>query len=222
MTLPLQVVQAIIRRVPAVMPHLSHETKSALKAAPGYEGIRNTYWAEIYDAVWEYLTGSQAVTSFRNRMSRAMSDAFVSGAELGYEDGGGTLPMDEDTLAWLAGEQTAELGHISDLFDRLREEWDGIDPITEAFARADGYADHLDAIYSEAKLRGAGNKMLTFDGNDGKESCPECKKLKGERHRASWWVSHGLIPGPGNSNFTCNGYNCEHRLFDDDGNEWTE
>jgi hypothetical protein len=215
------IIKAIIRRVPAVLPHLSQETRAALKAAPGYDGIRNTYWAEIYDAVYDYLTGNQPVTSFRNSMSRAMSDAFVSAAELGYEDGGGTLPMDDETLAWLAGEQSAEFGFIADLFSRLKEEWDGIDPITEAFARADGYTDKLDTILGEAKLRGAGNEMLTFDGSDGKESCPECVKLKGQRHRASWWVSHGLIPGAGNENFTCKGYNCEHHLYDDKGNEWT-
>jgi hypothetical protein len=88
-------------------------------------------------------------------------------------------------------------------------------------SRAEGYANRLDGLYAEAKTRAAGNKMLTFDGSDGKESCPECKKMKGKRHRAKWWVENGLIPGPGNTNYTCNGFNCEHRLYDDEGNEWT-
>ena len=213
MTLSLSVIQAVIRHVPSVIPYLSPATRDALKAAPGYEGVRNTYWAIIYDAVEQYLTGNQPITSFRNAMKKGAADAFISAAEIGYEAGGGELPMDDDTLAWLGEQQTNEFGHIDDLFMRLRAEWDGIDPIHEAFARADGYSATVDAIYAEAKMRGSDNITLEFGGDDGKESCPDCQRMKGKRHKISYILAHNLKPAPGNDAYQCKGYNCAHYWF---------
>ena len=212
MTTP-HVINAVIRAVPEVIPHLTEETWAVFRAAGGYDGIRNTYWSIIYDAVYNYLTGTQSVTSFRNEMKKGMVDAFVQAAELGYEDAGGTLPLDEETLAWLGDAQSAEMGHIDDLFARLKQEWDGIDPINEAFARADGYAATLDAIFNMAKLRGSDNILLEFGGEDGAESCPECKDLKGTKALKNYVIEHDLFPRPGNENFTCKGYECLHFWF---------
>jgi hypothetical protein len=218
---PARILQAVAQAVPAVIPYLNDETKAAIKAADGYPGVRSDYYHAVYDEVYGYLTGNRPVTTFVQRLVTAAASAFINAAEIGYQDGGATLPLDDETAAWLRAATDSEFQHIDTLFERLSQEWEGIDPATEATARAEGYIQHLDTILSEAKVRAAGNKMLTFDGDDGKESCPECKKLKGKRHRASWWISNGLIPGPGNENFTCNGYNCEHRLFDDEGNEYS-
>jgi len=212
-TLSLQILKAVIRRVPSVIPHLSQETRGVLKAALGYEGIRNTYWAIIYDAVYDYLTGNQPVTTFKNAMKRGMVDAFLGAAEIGYEAGGGELPFDNDTLVWLGGAQEQEFGHIDDLFSRLKEDWDGIDPIHEAFARADGYTMTLDALYAEAKMRGSENVTLEFGGEDGAESCPECQAMKGKRHRIKYILENNLIPKPGNDTYSCKGYRCEHYWF---------
>lgn len=218
MTDTARIIHTIAKRIPAVIPHLNANALQAVKVG-GYQGIRGTYWAEIYDSVYDYLVSDRPVTSYRNKMSKAMVDAFVQAAEMGYEDGGGSLPMDDETLNWLGAAQTTELGHIADLFNRLKIEWDGLDAINEAYARADGYASTLDQIFSEAKMRGAGNKMLTFVGSDGKESCKDCQRMKGQRHRASWWVKNDLIPG--SSKYECGGWNCEHILVDDNGIEFT-
>jgi hypothetical protein len=216
-----RIIATLIRAVPVVLPHLSADTWQAFKAAPGYEGVRNTYWAVVYDAVYDYLTGSQPITSFRNAMQRGMADAFIGAAEIGYEAGGGELPFDEDTLAWLGAEQTAELGHIADLFARLKEEWDGIDPISEAFARADGYAGHLDAIYGEAKMRGSKNVTVTWHLGQTEKHCPTCAGLDGQKHRLSWFISRDYIPRKPGAAMVCNGYNCDCRFTDKDGNEYT-
>lgn len=57
------------------------------------------------------------------------------------------------------------------------------------------------------------NEIVIFGGPSGKESCPECTSLMGERHRRSWFAERGLVPGiPGNLNFTCGGWACEHSL----------
>ena len=87
--------------------------------------------------------------------------------------------------------------------------------------RAEGYARTLDGIYSEGKIRGAKNKMLTFGGDDGEESCKTCQKYKGQRHRASWWVKRDLIIYRGNMNYECGCWQCQHYFFDDSGNVYT-
>ncbi len=205
-----KIIATVIRAVPHTLPYLTPETWAVFRAAGGFDGIRNTYWAIIYDAVYDYLTGTQSVTTFKNAMKKGMVDAFVQAAELGYEDAGGELPMDSETLAWLGDAQSSELTNIDNLFSRLKQEWDGLDPINEAFARADGYVATVDAIYAQAKLRGSDNVLLEFTGDDGEESCDECKDLKGTKTLKQYILDHNLIPAPGNDAFTCQGYNCHH------------
>jgi hypothetical protein len=193
-----------------VLPYLSDK---ALKAVGGYQGIRDEYFIVVYDAVQEYLESSRPVTAFSNRMREAMSGAFYDAAYLGYEEASGDAQPDADTLAWLNGRIAEERGNIVDLFARLKQEADP-DSIHEAQARADGYSRTLDGIYNEAKMRGSKNKTLEFVGDDGEESCPECSSLKGKRHKISWILANGMIPRPGNDNFTCKGYRCQHFWID--------
>lgn len=192
-----------------------------------YSDVRATYWAEVYDAVYEYLTteGSR-ITAYKNRIKKAMANAFNLTGEIAYEDGGNKLPMDPDTQSWLASKQAAEFAYIDVLFESLRalrkdEEFNPLtDAISEAFTRADGYAKTLDGVYSNIKVMSSGSKMLTLVGKDGLQSCPECQKYKGQRHRASWWVGHNLVPGKGSA-YSCGGWNCFHVLVDDNGMLYT-
>lgn len=209
-------IREAVKALPALLAHLS---PVSIKALGGYEGIRNDYWAEVYDAVEGYLTGNRPITSFRNGMWNAMNSAFQTAFEMGYVDGGGEVPVDAKAQAWLDGMIAQEKGFISGLFADLRDYWSDKDAIAEAFARADGYASTLDQIYNTGKTFGAANKMLTMTGSDGKESCKDCQRLKGQRHRASWWAENNLIPG--SSAYECGGWNCEHILVDDDGVEFT-
>lgn len=204
------VIAAVLRAVPKVAPLLTHETWAVFRAAGGYEGVRNTYWAIIYDAVYDYLTGDKPATSFKNAVKKGVVEAFGSAVDMGYEESGGDLPLDSDTLAWLNDQVDVEFGHVDDLFSRLKKEWDGLDPINEAFARADGYARTLDAIYAEARMRGAKEATAEFVGDDGAESCEDCKKMKGKRHKLSYIIANNLIPRPGNDAYECKGYHCEH------------
>ena len=193
----------------------------SMKQIGEYSSIRNELWIVIYDNVYNYLTSTQYVVSFNNVVGVAIGKAYIEAAELGYVDGGGSLPLDEDTLAWAQAETSAQLAYIDSLFStlkQLRREGD-FDAVHEAFKHADGYTNSLDALYNGAKVAGAGNKMLTFEGSDGRESCRDCQNYKGKRHRASWWQSHNAVPP--SRDFECGGYHCDHRLFDDDGDEFT-
>lgn len=186
--------------------------------------IRNEYRTRLYSAFLQYLDGGN-LTATKNTAKRAVADGYLNAGELGYQDGGGTLPLDDAASAWLESRREAEFANIDNLFRQLKElrndeEFTNDDKFTIANTRADGYTATLDSIYNEAKVRGLGNKMLTFGGQDGHAPdfpCPECKKLKGQRHRASWWVRRGYVPFPGNPNFTCGNWKCRHFMFDDDG-----
>jgi hypothetical protein len=201
---------------------------AARLAVGDYAPIRAAYRSEIWGCVEEYLTTEGArVTKYRNQFMQAVSYAFDQAAKQGWADGGGgTWPKDADKedLAWETERLNEELGHVEKLFQTLKElKADGPDSYEgESDKRADGYARTLDAIYSEAKIRAAKNTMLTFGGEDGQESCKTCQKWKAKRHKASFWLKRGLIPGqPGNVNFECGGWQCMHILYDDQGKVFT-
>lgn len=201
---------------------LAHYIKSlASKADTGYAAIKNTMWAAIYDNVYGYLTSNSPVTNFKNTISTAISAAYIYASESAWIDGGGELPLDDDTLSWAKAEMDAQLLYVDSLFDTLKQlrKEDDMDPIHEAFARATGYANSLDSYYNYIKTAAYGNRMLTFVGSDGRESCKDCSRMKGQRKRASWWVAHDMVPP--SRNFECKGYNCDHYLIDDAGNIFT-
>jgi hypothetical protein len=212
MGLTSQILATVVRAVPAVLPHLSEDTIKALGQA-SYEGVRATYWLAIYDAVQGYLTSEGRVTSFRASAQRAMVEAFGSATDAAYVEGGGELPLDDDTLAWFNGRVSQETGFIDQLFDGLREKRGDVSAEAEAEARAEAYSRTLDGIFAEAKMRGSENITLEFGGDDGKESCPDCQRMKGKRHKISYILAHDLIPKPGNNTYRCNGYNCDHYWF---------
>ena len=190
-----------------------------------YGGLRSEYFMATAGTIREYLyTEGANQARFTTRFRAFIVEYFPQAFEMGLVDGGGAMPLEPDELDWLNSRIEQERGHASVLFVKLKElktlakeEGTGVfEGVPEA--HGEGYCRTLDAIYSEGKIRGAKNKMLTFGGKSGQESCPECHKLMGQRHRAKWWVAKGLIPGqPGNTNFTCGGWQCEHTLFDDFG-----
>lgn len=190
-----------------------------------YSAIRGEYWAKVYDVVYGYLSSANAITQYKNTHKRAMLEAFADAANQGWADGfpmdKEVPPMDETAREMITVEQNAESANIDVLWARLSElRKDGeFDPISEAYARADGYSKTLDRIYNEFKTRAAGATMLTFVGDDGAESCADCKKYKGKRHKASWWVSHNAVPP--NRDFVCKGYRCMHVLVNDRGELFT-
>lgn len=218
--LPALLIQAV-KTVPDVWEHLSSAARSFyLKQFGSYPALRNDYWVRIYDAVDTYLNSDRPITLYRNSACNMASDYFQEAAEMGYVDGGAELPLDAKTQGLIDARIAEEIGHVNQLFAGLRDNAIA-NYEDEAQSRANGYADGLDSIYNLGKLCADGNQMLTFTGDDGNESCFDCQRLKGERHRASWWVDNDLIPGPGNDNYACNGYNCSHILVDDEGNQFT-
>lgn len=212
-------------RVTHTLPESKKKDDGMIKVR-AYDGdfssIRDQYYEATYTVVRDYLKSSDRATSYKSAMSRNVVEAFGPAAEQGYRDGGSEPPLEDDVNDWLTAAQSSELANVGSLFVSLKMLRDGseegeLDADSEAEARASGYASTLDYIYNTAVLYGSGNKMLTFTGSDGTESCSSCKSLKGQRHKASWWIAHDSVP-PSGSNLECSaGGKCEHILEDDNG-----
>lgn len=189
-----------------------------------YNPVRQELWASVYDAVWGFMNSKSQTGTYASPVATAIAKAYISTSDIAYLDGGGSLPLDEDTLALAKSYMNAQLGYVDSLFEtlkQLRKEGD-FDAISIAFQKANQWSDSLDGFYNIIKLKGAGNKMLTFTKmRNTKESCDDCKKLRGQRHRASWWISHEYVP-PKGANLACSaGGHCGDALVDDSGNEFT-
>ena len=196
-----------------------------------YSSVRQEYQLSFAGIITEYLYADRATRSvYADKLKRIVVNYFSYAFEAGWEDGGGNAAdIPAKDLSWLLDKKNAEYGFIDLLMYSLKEvranledipvgEWpDIIDQRTE------GYLKTLDGIYSEGKVRGAKSDIsLTFVGPDGQENCPTCAKWKNKRHRKSFWLKRGLVPGqPGNPNFECRGYNCAHYLADDQGERYT-
>lgn len=214
----LDIARDVVKAVPEVVQYLTPQTKAAVL---GYEGIRTEYWGVIYDNVEGYLTGSQPVTGFRNRTATAMSEAFTAAVYEAWYQTGAELPLTDDVTAWMSEQIGAERQNIDGMFERLKKEWEGIDPITEANARAEGYARTLDAMYGEAKLRAMKNQMVTWHLGATEKHCDTCVKLAGKKHKISYLIANNYIPRKPGAGMDCNGFNCDCRIVDKNGNEVT-
>jgi hypothetical protein len=194
----------------------------ALKAGD-YSAIRNQFYNAVERTVSAFLNSNgQPGTSARS-MSTALSLAYIDTADTAYVDGGGSLPLDEDTAAWARGQLDAQFGYVDSLFQTLktlRKDGD-FDASTEAERRAILWASALDGFYNAVKMLGAGNKMLTWHLGNTEKHCATCSKLDGGRHRASWYTARGYTPRKPGSNTDCGGYNCDCSLTDDEGNDFT-
>jgi hypothetical protein len=85
-------------------------------------------------------------------------------------------------------------------------------------ARIEAWVSSLRNFGEAGKLYALGNIFLTFDGEDGKESCEDCQRLKGQRHKRNWWSDRNLLERNGNQNYECGRWDpCQHSFRDDKG-----
>lgn len=220
-----------IELVPEVVPLLSERAreyvnaeyyppKPAIKSVGDFTAISQTYHDTITRLLIAFFEGGNLVSA-RNSFKTAMSTAFVDAFETGWIDGGSELPADEAANDWLVSRQDAEFGNISMLFEnakalRKEEDFDYFSWITQ---RADGYTRTLKEVYNNAMLRAMKDQIVTFTGDDGAESCDTCQKLKGKRHKISWFIARDYVP-PYGSSLECHmGGRCQHGLMNDKG-EW--
>ena len=187
----------------------------------GYMTIRGEYQREVYRRVDTFLTTNQKPKEFKIYLVAAMLLYFGRASDdawLSMEDNGA---MDQDTRLWLEAQQNAETAYIENLGNSLDEirKAGNFDAKTIAAQRADGYTKTLDRIYNNVKVSSAKDRMLTFGGHSGIESCVDCQNYLDQRHPAKWWREMDAVPP--NRNFECGGWKCEHYLHDDKGYLYT-
>ena len=199
---------------------------TATKDSRPFPQQRASYNVNIFGAMNGYLTGGDNIVAARNEMSKETIERFYDVFVLGYTQAGGDeteLTGDSPDLEWINGRTDEEIGYIKSLFATLRDakksDLTGAELKQLAHDHADAYTNSLDMVYSEGKMRGAQNILLTMAGHDGKESCVDCQKRKGKRYSARKWLSIGYPPS---RDFECHGYNCQHYLETDDGKRWTQ
>ena len=189
-----------------------------------YSVIRADYENRLFDAFIGYgSTSGRGTRSFSNAAARAIVEDFPAAFYRGYRDAGGE-EVEPDDDAWLTARTEQERTYLSGAFQDIATLRDN-ETITEDAIRfkVESWLNGLDGVYAEGKLRGAKNVMLTYDGDDGQESCDECQKYKGQRHSAKWWINRDLVRRNGNDNYGCGRWkNCQHHFYTDDGELYAE
>ena len=204
---------------------LAERYQISVKDARAYPQQRKSYQINIFGSMNGYLTGGDSLVSARNEFSKEMIERFYSVFVLGYTQSGSAeseLTGDSEDLAWINSRTEEEIGYIKALFVTLKEAKNS--DMTKAELgdlskdHSEAYANSLDMVYSEGKMRGASNMMLTMVGEDGQESCKDCTSRKGKRYSARKWLAIGYPPS---RDFECKGYRCQHYLETDDGKRFT-
>lgn len=187
-----------------------------------YQKIRSDYRLAIFGIVKNYLESpGKDYRSAANKMKKATTAAYIAAARAADKKAKNDWVKAKIALIFLFIAKLWE-----DLW-QLKQEKEQFEPAQAekiANQRADGYSAGLDGVFSESKVRRAGDLLLTFDGIDGKPPewpCETCDGLKGQTHPARWWVENGLVPFPGNTNFVCGGWGCKHGLFDQNHKQFT-
>jgi hypothetical protein len=187
----------------------------------------------------EVKTISQIVNGYNNRLTNIVKQAFKTGDAVemrrahkallknvafdayrdGMREGGIAEPdqedrdvMDEAANDWVAGqvEFVNQFAKDAAASKKDKDKRDGI------LARIDLWVAALRNFGEAGKLYALGNIPLTFDGEDGEESCDDCQRYKGQRHRRNWWADRGLLERDGNPNYECGRWPACHHSFKDD------
>lgn len=216
-----EIIITLAKRLPAVVPHLSRKARM-IKAADDIASINARYHDAITSALVAYLEGG-SIAAPRNKFKREMTQAFGDAFDLGWQDGGETLPFIGEALDWYNARVDSEMVNIDNLFQQakqLRKDKE-FDAFAWATARADGYTNTILSIYNTAAMFAKGKTMLTWHLGQTEKHCSTCSSLNNKRHPAAWYIERNYIPRQPGADMECNGYNCDCYLTDKNGNEVT-
>jgi phage portal protein BeeE len=165
----------------------------------------------LFAARQDGITRREWSNRLRTLIRKYGESAYRDGLEAGgviYAPGE-ALPSDDRKIVNLMVSQASP--HVTELGNTLFNK-DGITDPQSALKPAQWWGTTIVPFY-DAGLRSSGmDPMMEFVGNDGAESCSDCQRLKGQRHRHSDWVEKGYAP-PYGDNLDCSGGGlCEHYL----------
>lgn len=193
---------------------------AALAAQKSVNEVVRGYDDALTRFAFDVLGGRMGPVDFRRAHKELLRAVALEAYSEGLREGGVDEPPDDDDRATVRGWLDEQVGHVNDFAAWLASEPRNSEAKRRELAdRVALWVEALEQLGNLGRASAKDNLMVEFVGDDGDESCDECREYKGQRHRVKWWVSRGLVPGKiGNENFSCGGYRCKHFLADKDGN----
>lgn len=177
----------------------------------------------VVDVVNGNMTAGEMSRAHKSLIKRLASEVYQEGMREGGVRDPESEMEDEDDEAiddWTSDQTqyTLEFAKDCEAANDLKGD-ERKDKRDQLISRVDDWTTSLRTLGQKGYLSAKGNLPLTYDGDDGEESCDECQKYKGQRHRKSWWEKRELLSRP-NTKYTCGRYkNCNHHFYDDDGDQ---
>lgn len=192
---------------PVVPVHFTIPVWPAAKAWDGGDAFQE----RLQEDFIQYLSSKGGASrTYYNDARQAVVEGVSAAFYAGYDDEDPEDDPDSEDEAWLTAKINEQVQYITDALAALKDLRDTDWTEEQVATRVNFWSGTMDGVWSEGKLRGAKNKKLEFDGDDGKESCDTCQELKGKRMRVKDILEQELIPQPGNKKFECGGWHCEH------------
>lgn len=164
-------------------------------------------------AVLGFISDSSILGDVRRTVKDAVADAYIEGLVAG---GINAEEMSNDDALQIIELSATQLEYVTDFVRAIRDARD------DKAAQRNILGTRIDLWTTAIEMAGTAglnsakhNEMVIFSGEDGKENCPTCRKLKGQKHRRRWFEEKGLVPRDPRfrDNFECGGYNCQHVLI---------
>ena len=141
-------------------------------------------------------------------IARDINKAFRDALEL---NGVPESSISQDDLKVIDTQVRLQSGRVTDLMDKIYK-GGGLSDDELANKPAMWWNGSIQPAYNAGIMSADRNGMYEFVGPVKPDSCPDCKRLKGQIHRFKDFQSKGLdVPHVGQST-ECNGYHCVDRL----------
>jgi hypothetical protein len=177
-----------------------------------YDATKTAFTSDIAAILQDAADGGVSKAAFSARMRSTINTygkaAYLDGLETGGVKAADYDDTDSSNVADLLAYNSQ---YVTDLAKTIYAE-DGT-VVGGADFKASLWGNKtLNDFYYKGIESADKNGLYKFTGNDGQESCKDCKSLKGEVHRMSWYVKNRKRPGVDTDNFECGGWQCEHKL----------
>lgn len=187
------------------------ETAQKALAVKTIDATRSAFVEEIQaamqDGVDRVVSKASTAARIRGAITRYGTLAYQDGMQAGGVDGS---ELTEDDTLKIKDLNVADSQYVSDLVNEIYSA-PGMSGTPASRAPLWG-AKTLNAFYYAGLGSADANGMYEFTGHDGEESCTDCKRLKGQRHRMKDWEKKKMRPQKDTASFDCGGWRCEHEL----------
>jgi hypothetical protein len=179
-----------------------------------FEDTKTDFERAMYDAIQGMTDGSidnrrRAGVVIRGHISSYGRKAYIDGLE---EGGVNVETLEGDDLASYRALVAENSIYVSGLTGSI---YNGDVVLSEAAirSRVQAWVNKTLESFRVGGLSSAdSNGLYEFYGDDGDESCNDCKRLKGKKFRLKDWIASDYLPSSSSCRLECGGWNCEHGI----------